>query len=139
MSGTQNIEEMLLFILDREGALTSETTVSIVQGRMATESAQRDDILAVLDTMRRHGRIASAGATDVRGAPVPVLQWLVTSSGRERFLALQVPAWSRGIVDWLVRVPLIGDVVRAFIAAVRFMHRQASSKPAAHQTAPARG
>jgi hypothetical protein len=79
---------MLLFVLDRDGALDFEATVPIVQGRMLTEQATRDAILDVLETMRRHGHIASAGDTDVRGAPIASPQWLLTSRGSDRFLAL---------------------------------------------------
>ena len=131
MSANEHIEQMVLVVLDREGALSSDGTLAILQGRMLTEAVSHTEALDTMERLRVHGYIASAGETDVRGGRLASPQWLVTARGRDRLLSLLVPSFARGFVEWLAPVPLASAVMRAFIALSGAMQRKALSRPAA--------
>jgi hypothetical protein len=118
---TDYTEEMVLFVLDGEGAYSFEELVPIVQKRLLTQDASEGQIFTSMERLRKHGHIATAGPTDVRGGRLTRPQWLITPQGRNRLLALQMPAGTQAFAESIATVPVAADVMRIGSAASRWL------------------
>jgi hypothetical protein len=120
------LEEQILLVLERHGALSVEEVLSFVGERGMTKDAGRDDVVEIMERLRKSGCIASAGETTaVGGVALAEPEWTLTDEGRRHRRRLLVP-----YLDKIEKLPHGGSMAAILGKGPAWLQEWALGRPA---------